>query len=110
MSTARPPASGSVGADASGQRKRRNLSLASVSIPLQGLSILKRKPLPVGSPVHQQRAASIDSPQSITLQRTPSNKLSPIASPRQLEFFEHDLDKYVSYVMECIISAAQQKS
>ena len=81
------------------QQKRRNLSLASISIPISltsGLSILKRKPLPVNSPVHQQRSASIDSPRSINRSHPlPANLLSPIPSPRSADIVVRDLDQYV---------------
>ena len=80
------------------QQKRRNLSLASISIATSltsGLSILKRKPLPVNSPVHQQRSASIDSPRSINRSLpVPANLLSPIPSPRSADIVVRDLDQY----------------
>jgi hypothetical protein len=89
-------------------QKRRNLSLASISIPstLPGLSILKRKPLPANSPVHQQRSASIDSPRSIRPPYHPNHHtnhhtattntlLSPIPSPRSADVVVRDLDQYV---------------
>jgi hypothetical protein len=94
MSAARPSLSGRPLGDAGGaQYKRRNLSLASISIP----SILKRKPLPVDSPVRQQRSTSIDSPRSIRLQQPLPNILSPITSHREPEFVVRDLDEYVHY-------------
>lgn len=93
---------------ATSNQKRRNLSLASISIPtfLSGSSILKRKPLPANSPVRsntpQQRSASIDSPRSIkelrnseTLKPTTYTVLSPIPSPRSADIVVRDLDQYV---------------
>jgi hypothetical protein len=77
--------------------KRRNLSLANISIPsLSNLStsILKRKPLPANSPVTAaQRALSVDSPRPFVPR--PQNLLTPIPSPGQPQFAVRDLDQYV---------------
>ncbi|KAF2430556.1 hypothetical protein EJ08DRAFT_649588 [Tothia fuscella] len=88
-----PPTTGTRNSNSAGQ-KRRNLSLANITIPsaFTNLSILKRKPLPANSPVlAQQRSLSLDSP---TLPYPPrqQNLLTPIASPGQAQFVVRDLD------------------
>lgn len=74
--------------------KRRNLSLANISIPspFTNLSILKRKPLPANSPVAaQQRSLSLDSPK-LPVPRA-QNLLTPILSPGQVQLAIRDLDR-----------------
>ncbi|KIW06948.1 uncharacterized protein PV09_02609 [Verruconis gallopava] len=94
MSTARTPAdSGTSEEVGSGTKRRNNLSLSGITIPLQGLSILKRKPLPANSPVHAQRSASLDSPGPIAPQQSVPDILTPISSPRSIDFVPRDLDK-----------------
>jgi hypothetical protein len=81
-------------------QKRRNLSLANITIPsLSNLStgILKRKPLPANSPVAtQQRSLSLDSPK-LSLPRT-QKLLTPIPSPAA-QLVIRDLDQYVQYIL-----------
>jgi hypothetical protein len=76
------------------QNKRRNLSLANITIPsaLSSLYTLKRKPRPTNSPIApQQRSLSLDSPKLAVPQ--PRNLLTPIASPGLNAFSVRDLDR-----------------
>jgi hypothetical protein len=73
---------------------RRKLSLASISIP----TILKRKPLPVNSPVLAQRQRSftdnLTAGSPSARQPRLANILTPIPSPASLQLVLRDLDRY----------------
>jgi hypothetical protein len=74
---------------------RRKLSLANISIP----TILKRKPLPINSPVSAARQRSLpDNSTSLnpnpSSARQPSNLLTPIPSPASVQLVLRDLDRY----------------
>ncbi|TLD34520.1 hypothetical protein E2P81_ATG04685 [Venturia nashicola] len=82
------------GQQKSRQSQRRQLSLASISIP----NILKRKPLPPNSPLlpgHLQRSVSEDSaviPKPLARKQRPSNLLTQIPSPGSVQLELRDLD------------------
>jgi hypothetical protein len=83
------------GAPEKAGQKRRNLSLANITIPsLSNLStgILKRKPLPANSPVATQRSLSLGDPK-LSLPKS-LNPLTPIPSPGA-QLLIRDLDRYV---------------
>lgn len=68
----------------------RKLSLANISIP----AILKRKPLPVNSPVLSARDSLTRNLNPLARQPRPSNLLTPIPSPGSIQLELRDLDRY----------------